>query len=95
MVNPKDIAGNAEEKEETHYEQGKYSDVDKDSIITLSSISRGYLDSFLTENFLDMMGSLCYVVGPCRGHSKLTKEMYISLRPIPKEGTVRCWCLGN
>ena len=32
-----------------------------------------------------MLGTLFYVSGSCERHSELTEEMYIPLRPIPKE----------
>ena len=47
--------------------------------------------SDMIGKFSDMIGTLPYVVGSCRCHSILTKEMYISLRSTPKEGTVRRW----
>ena len=51
------------------------------------------LNSFLraTRKFSDMIGTLPYIAGPCWHHCKLTKEMYIRLRQIPKKGTVSCW----
>ena len=36
-----------------------------------------------------MTGPLLYVLGSCERHSQLTDEMYISLRPIPKEDILR------
>ena len=36
-----------------------------------------------------MIGTLLYLLGTCARHSKLAQEMYIALRSIPKEDTLR------
>ena len=38
-----------------------------------------------------MIGTLLYVFGSCERHSELTEEMYIPLRPIQKEDSLRRW----
>ena len=45
----------------------------------------GYLISDDVLKISVMIGSLLCVFGSCERHSKLTEEMYIPLRPIPKE----------
>ena len=39
----------------------------------------------VTGKFSVTIGTLLYVVGSCERHFKFMKEMYIPLRPIPKE----------
>ena len=58
------------------------------------------LNSFLTgsEKFSVMTETLLYAPGSCERHSEFTEEMYIPLRPTPKEDTLHHWCfykLGN
>ena len=36
-----------------------------------------------------MTGTVLFVFGSCERHSELTEEMYIPLRPIPKEDALR------
>ena len=36
-----------------------------------------------------MLGTLLYVFGSCERHSKLTEDVHIPLRPIPKEDNLR------
>ena len=43
----------------------------------------------ITVKFSVMIGTLPYVFGSCERLSKLTEEMYIPLRPIPKEDSLR------
>ena len=42
------------------------------------------------QKFSVITGTLLKVFGSCERHSELTEEMYIPLRPIPKEDTLCC-----
>ena len=44
----------------------------------------------ITGKFPVTIGTLLYVFGSCERHSKLTEQMHVPLRPIPKEDTLRC-----
>ena len=48
------------------------------------------LNSFqtITGKFSVMTGTLLYVVGSRERQSKITEEMHIPLRPIPKEDSI-------
>ena len=60
--------------------QGRY------KMITVYALTAGQIES---SAFTFTPGTFVYVVGSGECQSKLTEEMLIPLRPIPKEDTVR------
>ena len=71
------------------------SDVKFDTLV--ANLPAPCLDSFqaTTGNFSVMVGTLLYLLDPCGRHSKLTEELYIPLRPIPKEDTLSLTLLST